>query len=56
MKDTLKEEFLSKFKDNLGKPNSLANYCINNWDKRGRRLFNEYRSRYDITSISYGSQ
>lgn len=56
MADKLKEEFLSKFKDNLGKPNSLANYCINNWDKRGRRLFNEYRSRYNITSISYGSQ
>ena len=56
IEDRLKEEFLSKFKDNLGKPNSLANYCLNNWEERGRRIYNEYRSRYSINTISYGSQ
>lgn len=38
----LKEEFMSRYGDNLGKPNSLANYILKNWEKDGKKLYLEY--------------
>lgn len=38
----LKEEFLKHYQNNMGKPNSLANYIDKNWETRGKKLYMEY--------------
>lgn len=38
----LKEEFLKSYQNNMGKPNSLANYIDKNWETRGKKLYMEY--------------
>lgn len=38
----LKEEFMNRYGNNLGKPNSLANYILKNWEKDGKKLFIEW--------------
>lgn len=64
----LKEEFLSIYGNNLGKPNSLANYILKNWEKDGKKLFIEWtgietlddkhtikRTGVKLNKISYAS-
>lgn len=36
------DEFMSRYGNNLGKPNSLAKYIKNNWEKDGKKLFIEW--------------
>lgn len=63
----LKEEFLSMYKNNLGSSNSFANYCLANWETRGKQLYLEYTGvivegtqiievGIKPTEISYGTQ
>lgn len=38
----LKEEFMNRYGNNLGKPNSLANYILKHWNENGKKLFIEW--------------
>lgn len=57
IKNKLKEEFLNRYGNNLGKPNSLANYILKHWNEKGKRLYLEYTGievyddKYTIAAI-----
>ena len=69
-KGKLKEEFLKKYQNNMGKANSLANYIDKNWETRCKKLYMEYTGievykeakeevMYDsikLDRVSYGSR
>lgn len=63
----LKEEFMNRYGDNLGKPNSLANYILEDFENR-KHLFIEWtgietfsdkhtikRTGVKLSEISYGN-
>ena len=65
----LKEEFLSRYKSNMGTENSLANYIDKHWNEDGKKLFVEYtgietfddkqaikRVGVKLNDVTYGSK